>query len=186
MWQTLSKFAKNLFIRPAALLLGLGLTAIAPTPNFAAPLEHPHISSRESSADSLNIRLIAQQQSAIFVYGTSPIAQQWGQDYMVLQVDFDNHVQGAFYQVDSEYACFSGEIHNGKLDLAVIDPYEQVAYAYQLDYTAQGYLANGGDRPVLQFIPEGFQPINVPSELDYALLQECGGTIPQTKAMVET
>ncbi|MEB3225064.1 MAG: hypothetical protein VKJ86_04595 [Synechococcus sp.] len=185
-WQKLRKFAGNWIARPAALILGLGLAAIAPSFTPAATLEHRALGRQENFFASLNTRLIAQQQSAIFVYGTSPVAQQLGQDYMVLQIEPDNGVQGVFYQVNSEYACFSGTIRNGKLDLAVVDPYEQVAYDYQLDYEARGYVANGGDRPVLQVIPAGFQPINVPSELDYALLKECVTTQPQEKAMAET
>lgn len=175
-WQTLKRFAGNWIARPAALLLGLGLAAIAPNFAPAASLEYRTAAQGEAMNPPLDPQLVAQQQSNvnnIFVYGTSPIAQQLGQDYMVLQIEPDDQVRGLFYQVHSEYACFSGTIRDGKLDLAVVDPYEQVAYAYTLDYEAKGYIANGGDRPVLQLIPAGFQPINVPSELDYALLQEC-------------
>lgn len=124
-WQKLRKFAGHFVARPVALLLGLGLTAIAPNLAQGATLEHRALSRSENFFASLNTRLIAQQQSAVFVYGTSPVAQQLGQDYMVLQVNDNNRVQGVFYQVNSEYACFSGAINNGKLDLAVLDPYEQ-------------------------------------------------------------
>ncbi|MBV5260661.1 hypothetical protein FLX56_19800 [Synechococcus moorigangaii CMS01] len=170
--------------RPAALFLGLGLAAIAPNFAAAATLEHRALGRNENFVASLNTRLIAQQQSAIFVYGTSPVAQQLGQDYMVLQVNPNNRVQGVLYQMNSEYACFSGTIHDGKLDLAMIDPYEQVAYDYQLNYETRGYVANSGDRPTAQMIPAGFQPINVPSDLDYALLRECVTAQPQGKAML--
>ncbi|ANV88106.1 hypothetical protein [Picosynechococcus sp. PCC 7117] len=184
-WQKLRKFAGHFVARPVALLLGLGLTAITPNLAQGATLEHRALSRSENFFASLNTRLIAQQQSAVFVYGTSPVAQQLGQDYMVLQVNDNNRVQGVFYQVNSEYACFSGAINNGKLDLAVLDPYEQVAYDYQLDYVAKGFVAAGGDRPTLQMVPAGFQPINVPSELDYALLKECADFQTPTKAVVD-
>lgn len=172
-WQQFRNFASKLVKKNAGLLLGLGLAAIAPNMALAAPLESsflPHLSNGAPVTQTLEI---ANSPAMVFLYGTAPEAQQLGQEYMVISLAENNQVQGVFYQMNSEFACFKGEMKQGKLELAVMDPYEQVAYDYQLDYKAAGQVAETGDRLNVQFMPEGFHAIQTLSELDHELLQQC-------------
>lgn len=179
-WQQFRQWAGKIVVRQMGLVLGLGLTAIAPNLALAAPLESgflPHISDSQRPTTTL---MANEDLGNLYLLGTAPQAEQLGQDYMVLRVMPDQRVQGVFYQVNSEFACFDGEVKNGTLNLAVIDPYEQVAYNHQLPYQAGGYVAANGDRLTVQFVPEGFQVIGTPSRFDRDLFAQCGH---QTKSV---
>jgi len=115
--------------------------------------------------------------NATYLYGTSPNPEQIGHDYMVIQLLEEDQVKGAFYQINSEFACFSGEIAEGALKLAVVDPYEQVAYDYQINYQPS-LVAESGDRPTTEFIPQGFHAISILGEIDKAILDQCVTNVP--------
>lgn len=163
-WQRIAKavfgqkfgFRDKLPLR--SMLLGMGLVAIAPMVAWAVPGEES---------------LTPTASNNTYLYGSAPIADQLGEEYMVLQIEEDQNVQGVFYQIQSEFACFSGKIAQGKLSLAVVDPYEQIAYDYQMDYRETELIANAGDRPITQFVPEGFQAISGLTELARQLLAAC-------------
>jgi hypothetical protein len=140
-------------------MLSLGLVAIAPT--FAV-------------AEAVDL-----DTTATHLYGTSPTADQIGQDYMILRFTDTNQVEGGVYQINSEFACFSGEVAQGKLNLAVIDPYEQIAYDYQLNYQASQPIAASGDRLTTEFVPEGYYAIPSPSDLAMEVLSACMDEVPQ-------
>lgn len=196
-WQSVKHYLNRVVAHKMGVILTLGLTTIAPYSALAAPvnpLTMPHVDSpvaeiRHSTPSTLlslqsqvtispvlNNNPVAQDSvqtpAQTYLYGTSPQSQQLGHEYMVLQVN-GQQVQGVFYQINSEYACFQGEINQGKLDLAVTDPYEQVAYNYQLNYAPVGYVANSDDRPVADYVPEGFHSISRLSDLDRQLLDNC-------------
>lgn len=173
-WQTVRQWTAQSLTQRLGLVLGLGLTAIAPNVALADPLAMaflPHVGHKENVMATPTAQATTAQ---LYLFGTTPQAGQLGHEYMVLQITKDQHVQGVFYQINSEFACFAGEMSAGKLTLAVQDPYEQVAYDYQLDYQTAGQVADGGDRLNVGFVPDGFFAIANPSQLDHDLLARCG------------
>lgn len=152
--QQFHKSIHNTLAAHITLLLGLSIAAVSPNAALA------------QAQDTAT--------NATYLYGTTPAPEQIGHDYMVIQLLKENQVQGAFYQINSEFACFSGEIAEGALKLAVVDPYEQVAYDYQIAYQpTTTMVADNGDRPTTEFIPEGFHAIGSLGELDHSILEQC-------------
>ncbi|OKH17889.1 hypothetical protein [[Limnothrix rosea] IAM M-220] len=157
-WQQFQKKVTKVLAGSATkIALGLGLMAIAPSFATAMP----------TNSDTNT-----------YLFGTTPEAGQIGHDYIVMQLGEENSVKGAFYQVSSEYACFSGKVANGKLDLAVVDPYEQVAYEHQLNYEESALVANTGEHTTTQIVPEGFHLIDIVSNLANSVLAQCGTEAP--------
>lgn len=154
-WQQFQKSMRGIVATHITLLLGLSIAAASPNAALA----------QDAGTN------------ATYLFGTSPNPEQIGHDYMVIQLLEENQVQGAFYQINSEFACFSGEIAGGALKLAVVDPYEQVAYDYQIDYQPS-LVAESGDRPTTEFIPTGFHAISSLGELDEAILDQCVTDVP--------
>ena len=152
--QQFHKSMRGIVATHITLLLGLSIAVVSP-----------------------NAALAQDTATNTYLYGTSPNPEQIGHDYMVIQLLEENQVQGAFYQINSEFACFSGEIAEGALKLAVVDPYEQVAYDYQIDYQPS-LVAENGDRPTTEFIPTGFHAISSLGELDEAILDQCVTNVP--------
>lgn len=153
-WQGFQQTTVDFFApRGMGIILGLGLAAIAP--HFAVAMPH------EMAGESLHF------------YGTTTQADQLGHDYMILQFIDGDHVEGSVYQVNSEFACFSGELAEGKLNLAIVDPYEQIAYDYQLNYQGSLPIAAVGDRLTTEFVPEGYVAISNPSDLAMEVLTNC-------------
>lgn len=152
------RLTKVLAASATKIALGLGLVAIAPSMVAALP------------TDSVNT----------YLFGTTPEAGQIGHEYMVVQMDGENQLQGAMYQVQSEYACFSGEMNNGKMDLAIVDPYEQVAYPYAMDYSEHSVVASNGGELETQFVPDGFYLIDMVSALANNILTDCVTEAPLT------
>ena len=156
--QFLSKNSRFLSRSMASIAFGLGLMVIA-----------PGIALAESVGSDLNT----------YLYGTTPEAGQIGHEYMVMQHGEDESISGAFYYVDSEYACFSGEVGEDRLNLAIVDPYEQVAYEHQLDYDMDTSLVASADgQATSQIVPEGFHLIEIISDLATNILAKCSAETP--------
>ena len=153
-----TQLTKVLATSATKIALGLGLVAIAPGMAAAMP------------TDSVNT----------YLFGTTPEAGQLGHDYMVMRMDEAEQIQGAMYQVNSEYACFSGEMSQGKMDLAIIDPYEQIAYSYIIDYSETSTIASQGGELETQFVPDGFYLIEMVSALANNILADCVTEAPLT------
>lgn len=154
-WQQFHNSIHSIITAHITLLLGVSIAAVSPGAALA-----------QDAATN-----------ATYLYGTTPAPEQMGHDYMVIQLLEENQVQGAFYQINSEFACFSGEIAKGALKLAVVDPYEQVAYDYEMNYQST-LVADSGDRPTTEFIPEGFHAISTLGELDHNILGQCVTDVP--------
>ena len=158
MQQFRTRFTKVLAASATKIALGLGLVAIAPGMAAAMP------------TDSVNT----------YLFGTTPEAGQIGHDYMVMQVDEDDQLQGAVYGINSEYACFSGEMSQGKMDLAIMDSYEQVAYNHVMYYSESSVVASEGGELETQFVPDGFYLIEMVSNLANNILADCVTEAPLT------
>lgn len=156
--QLRTQVTKVLAASATKIALGLGLVAIAPGLVTAMP------------TDSANT----------YLFGTTPEPGQIGHDYMVVQVDDENQLKGAMYQIQSEYACFSGEMSQGKMNLVIVPPYEQVAYAHTMDYSESSVVASDNGVVETQFVPEGFHPIEMVSTQANNILANCVTEAPLT------
>ncbi|MEM7066677.1 MAG: hypothetical protein AAF572_26370, partial [Cyanobacteria bacterium P01_B01_bin.77] len=99
----------------------------------------------------------------IYLYGEQATADQLGSTYMVFEVTGSRAI-GAFYMPSSSFDCFSGDISATRLDLNVIDSYEQTTHPYSLAAQIGPTLTAG--QANADFNINGFTPINEISELD--------------------
>lgn len=105
-----------------------------------------------------------------YLYGQQAAANQPGSTYMVFDVTGRRAV-GGFYMPNSSFDCFYGDISARRLDLTVIDSYEQTHHPYSLAVQSQLTPAAG---PVgTEFDIVGFTPINILSEMDRSILETC-------------
>ncbi len=106
----------------------------------------------------------------VYVYGQAPVAAQPGSIYMVFEVTGHRTV-GAFYMPSSSFDCFHGNISSTRLDLTVIDSYEQTSHPYSLAVQTQPTLVAG--EAAAEFSINGYTRIDVLSELDEHILATC-------------
>ncbi len=141
------------FVKSALILLGATLLGgLAPVNAFA-----------DSTAN-------APLADGVYLYGEAPVAAQPGSIYMVFEVTGRRTV-GAFYMPSSSFDCFHGDISSTRLDLTVIDSYEQTSHPYSLAVQTQPILAAG--QAGAEFSISGFSHIEALSELDEHILQTC-------------
>lgn len=107
-----------------------------------------------------------------YLYGQTAQANVPGSTYILFQIRQDQIV-GAFYQPSSSFDCFHGTVASNKLDLAVVDSYEQTSHPYQLALvTDQAPIAAAQEVAVPVQI-EGFQPVATSTANDQAILNTC-------------
>lgn len=106
----------------------------------------------------------------VYLYGQESVAAQPGSIYMVFEVTGRRTV-GAFYMPSSSFDCFSGDISSTRLDLTVIDSYEQTSHPYSLAVQTQPILAAG--QVGAEFNINGFTRLDELSELDEHILETC-------------
>ncbi|GAB4300236.1 MAG: hypothetical protein Fur0025_39730 [Oscillatoriaceae cyanobacterium] len=109
----------------------------------------------------------------IYLYGTGSQPEAIGNSYMVFELEQDKTV-GAFYQPDSEFACFYGRVEADRLALNIIDPHEPdrpYAYAVKLDTEAVASSADGPQTSPLKL--EGFYTLPEISDNDQRILDTC-------------
>lgn len=106
----------------------------------------------------------------LYLYGQQSTAAQPGSTYMVFEVA-DRHAVGAFYMPNSSFDCFYGDISERRLDLTIVDSYEQTRYPYSLVVQSEPVLAAG--QAGVEFNIVGFTPIDTLSELDEHILETC-------------
>lgn len=77
-----------------------------------------------------------------YLFGDSQEPDQIGQTYMVFEVN-QNNLVGGFYSPASEFSCFTGQVKDEQLRLAVEDATTQNSYNYSMQlYRAQQVVAS--------------------------------------------
>ncbi|MEM9809555.1 MAG: hypothetical protein AAF959_30270 [Cyanobacteria bacterium P01_D01_bin.56] len=139
------------FIKSAAVVLGAAvITNLAPSNAFA-------------NATSTNSPLV----DGVYLYGQQAAPDQLGSVYMVFEVTA-GHAVGAFYMPSSSFDCFSGNVAPNRLDLTVIDSYEQTSHPYSLE--AEPTVVAG---QAAEYTIDGFTPLSNLSDTDQQLLETC-------------
>lgn len=112
----------------------------------------------------------------IYLFGESPNPDELGATYAVLSVQ-DNQVEGAFYQPRSSFDCFSGQVLPNRLDVSVVNSYEQVAYPYQVALAVDDSLTAG--EAAGEYTLQGFHRIENLSAQDQEILATCQADFAQ-------
>ncbi|MBE9067939.1 hypothetical protein IQ260_14895 [Leptolyngbya cf. ectocarpi LEGE 11479] len=141
------------FIKSASVLLGATLLS-----SFVSGIALANPVSNSPLADG------------VYLYGEQSTAAQLGSTYMVFEVTGSRAI-GAFYMPSSSFDCFSGDISATRLNLNVIDSYEQTTHPYSLAAQTGPTLTAG--QASAEFNINGFTSINEISELDEQILETC-------------
>jgi len=118
-----------------------------------------------------------------YLYGQSSKPGQIGKEYIVFQAR-EGKVVGAMYMPNSEYACFHGTLNSKQLNLTVVNPYDQTAFAHTIarQQTSQVAAASGSIHLNNSYDSlsyphsvglEGYHPINQVSDNDQQILSNC-------------
>ena len=75
------------------------------------------------------------------MYGESERPDVVGKEYIIFEMVGKKTV-GAFYLPQSEFSCFYGQFNGSKLDVTLIDGYDQKKYNYALTLNERGLTAS--------------------------------------------
>lgn len=124
--------------------------------------QHTPLESESMSASLLD--------NGIHAYGAAMQRDQLAQDYLVFTVN-DGQVRGAIYRPRSEYACFTGQVTEDALELAIAIPDQPNASSYAIAMeTLPTEVAGKVQR---QATLQGFHAFNSVSDLERSLLEAC-------------
>ncbi|HEY9763021.1 MAG TPA: hypothetical protein V6D07_10880 [Trichocoleus sp.] len=107
-----------------------------------------------------------------YLYGETAQANVLGSTYILFEIR-QNRIVGAFYQPSSSFDCFHGSVANNKLNLAVVDSYDQTSHPYDLALTTDQSPIAATQGIAVPAQIEGFQPIATLSANDQAILNTC-------------
>ncbi|NJN21048.1 MAG: hypothetical protein HC812_07505 [Leptolyngbya sp. RL_3_1] len=161
-WTVLFNFMK----RPLVLLaLSLGLLANAlPMGTEIATASTPPTAEAAPLADG------------VYLYGESPQPDERGKTYLVMAVQAGQAV-GAFYQLDSSFDCFHGQVTANRIDMTIVNSYDQAAYPYEVALATSGAIASASGA-VSAMVPAGFYAIDTLSPTDQQILATCQTSFP--------
>ncbi|MEA5469938.1 hypothetical protein [Spirulina sp. 06S082] len=105
-----------------------------------------------------------------YLFGGSPQDEQYGITYVVFEVR-QGKVNGALYEVNSEYRCFAGTLDNQNLNLLVED-FEGEVYPYAIALEDRGTIAtNEGIMRIVGL--QGYHQLAELGDIDRTLLKSC-------------
>lgn len=106
-----------------------------------------------------------------YLYGQSATPGQLGTTYVVMTLR-NGRALGAFYQPNSSFDCFHGQVTGTTLATTVVDSYDQQTHGYALAWQATSTVAaSQGSTPTPTLA--GFHPIPDLSPLDRDILATC-------------
>lgn len=143
--------------RKIAVSLALGLSFLAP---------------KLLLAEIINDPVNAILNNGIYFYGKSPERDKLGVEYLIFKVQ-NNQLIGTFYMPQSEFSCFSGQVEQDKISLAIMDTYDNSIYPYSIALENQSPLASEGENLVRNLGLSGFNQIEKYNEQDLELLNIC-------------
>jgi hypothetical protein len=112
------------------------------------------------------------QTNTVHFFGDSSTVGDLGATYMVLETTGDS-VVGGFYQPNSSFDCFQGEIQGHQLQLIVTDSYAVTDYAYTLALITDETVAAQTSTGHLPWVPAGFYDLSEPDVTAENVLQVC-------------
>jgi len=156
-----------------SLFLALGLAvsgsgAIAEATEVPTATRDGRVSVATSTANAGSFRSLP---DGVYLFGQTPEPEQVGAAYMVFEVS-NNRVVGAFYMPYSSFDCFNGQFAADRLELTVINSYEQTAYSHTVALNENSSVATTGNA-IAPVGLEGYHQIQQVSENDQRILATC-------------
>lgn len=108
----------------------------------------------------------------VYLYGQAPQPEVIGSEYLVFEVE-NGEAKGAIYYPASEFNCFTADIDNQSMNLAIVDPFDNAVYPYEIAVNMQGDIAAGRDRAALVAELEGYHGLATISDNDRRILEIC-------------
>jgi hypothetical protein len=108
----------------------------------------------------------------IYFYGESPVRDEIGKNYLVIEVK-KTQVLGAFYLPSSEFSCTFGKLENKKLALTVIDPYDGSENLVSMLMQKKVETANRSEKIPNLISPQGFYQIQDLTDNERKILDVC-------------
>lgn len=174
------------------LLLTIGLTTNTSTLATAVPqqqdrgVEAPAMATSKAVHSTTTAQVSASATSipdGIYLYGQTPEPEQIGTEYVVFEAR-QGKVIGAVYLPSSEFSCFYGTVDSQQMNLTVVNPYDQTAFAHTIAREYPSQVAAAGGQINLEntydslSYPytlglEGYEPIGQISDNDRQILSTC-------------
>ena len=173
-------FLKGVSVRTQltkAALLALAAVGLAFPSSSTAQIPVP-LSSSPANGPSIQQDLLA---DGTYLFGQSATPNEMGAVYAVLSVS-NNQTVGAFYQPNSSFDCFSGQVLPNQLALNVVDSYEQTVHPYAVALTLDNTLV-AGTGAVGAYTLEGFHRLESLSDQDVRMLSVCQADFDQTDSI---
>jgi len=111
-----------------------------------------------------------------YLYGQSPQRNVNGSGYAVFSVR-NNQTIGAFYQPNSSFDCFSGQVLPDRLAVNIVDSYEQTIYPYSVALTIDDTFVAGGGAGA--YTLEGMHRIDGLTDQELNILSVCAADFAQ-------
>ncbi len=121
-----------------------------------------------SAALTDDVRIVLEDGN--YLFGQSANLNEAGATYTVISVE-GNQVIGAFYQPNSSFDCFEGEVLSDRLALDIVDSYEQTVYPYEVALEVDQELVAGSAADA--YTMEGFHRLEALSAQDLDILSVC-------------
>ncbi len=128
------------------------------------------------AADSKGLATQTVLEDGTYLFGQSQSRDQPGSEYIVFAVR-DNQTVGAFYQPNSSFDCFSGEITPNRLSVDIVESYTQTVHPYAIAVTLDESLVAG--EAAGAYAIEGFNQIETLSAQDQEILAVCQADLAQ-------
>ncbi len=154
-------------------VLGLSFATVGASRTFANPIASQVVSQEASETvgqKSVYTKDTAVLEDGIYLFGQSPQRDQVGASYAIFSV-FDSQTVGAFYQPNSSFDCFSGQVHPDRMALNVVNSYEQTVHPYAIALITDTSLTAGSAAPA--YTLTGFHHIENVSDQDLDILSVC-------------
>ncbi len=130
----------------------------------------PGVSRAQLSPSATSITSQPVLADGIYLFGQSPNPNESGSDYAVFSVK-ENKTVGAFYQPNSSFDCFSGEISPSRMAVNIVESYTQESYPYAIAVALDNDLTAGN--AVGAYTLKGFHRIDTLSAQDHEILAVC-------------
>lgn len=106
-----------------------------------------------------------------YLYGQSRVPNQIGMEYLVFRSD-RGVIRGAIYYPRSEFNCFTGNLGERSLNLAVLDPETERAYPYSIARAPSAPMASHQARGISLEL-ESYHSLSNLSANDRRMLDTC-------------
>jgi len=110
----------------------------------ALGLLFPSTGTAQTATDTTTTQVVSRRilEDGNYLFGQSPQRNITGAGYAVFSVK-NNQTIGAFYQPNSSFDCFSGQVLPDRLAINIVDSYEQTVYPYSVALTVDNTFVAG-------------------------------------------